>query len=136
MIKSLIKNKKIFSTLLPAFGLTFVFVGGFFSSNTRLEKIAEYALETEAPYEFLAAEFDVPVIIVEDCIKRAIAKDRIKYEKLNKIYDKSNQIESSIEDIERTYKAYNLVLRGYEIDDIVKARIDYVYKYLVDNDLL
>lgn len=85
-----------------------------------IEKIAEYALETEAPYEFIAAEFDVPVIIVEDCIKRAIAKDRIKYEKLNKIYDKSNQIESSIEDIERTYRAYNLVLRGYEIDDIVK----------------
>jgi hypothetical protein len=85
-----------------------------------IEKIAEYAIETEAPYEFIAAEFDVPVIIVEDCIKRAIAKDRIKYEKLNKIYDKSNQIESSIEDIERTYKAYNLVLRGYEIDDIVK----------------
>lgn len=85
-----------------------------------IEKIAEYALKTEAPYEFIAAEFDVPVIIVEDCIKRAIAKDRIKYEKLNKIYDKSNQIESSIEDIERTYRAYNLVLRGYEIDDIVK----------------
>lgn len=85
-----------------------------------IEKIAEYAIETEAPYEFIAAEFDVPVIIVEDCIKRAIAKDRIKYEKLNKIYDKSNQIESSIEDIERTYRAYNLVLRGYEIDDIVK----------------
>ena len=85
-----------------------------------IEKIAEYAIETEAPYEFIAAEFDVPVIIVEDCIKRAIAKDRIKYEKLNKIYDKSNQIESSIEDIERTYRAYNLVLRGYEIDDIAK----------------
>ena len=85
-----------------------------------IEKIAEYALETEVPYEFIAAEFDVPVIVVEDCIKRAIAKDRIKYEKLNQIYDKSNQIESSIEDIERTYKAYNLVLRGYEIDDIVK----------------
>ena len=45
MSKSLIKNKRPISLLLSILSLAIVFIGGFFSSNTKLEKIAEYATE-------------------------------------------------------------------------------------------
>lgn len=45
MFELLLKHKKKISLLLSVLGLTLVFISGFFSANTQLEKIAEYATE-------------------------------------------------------------------------------------------
>lgn len=45
MFGLLVKHKKKVSLLLSVLGLTFVFISGFFTANTQLEKIAEYATE-------------------------------------------------------------------------------------------
>lgn len=43
MLKINKKNIKLASIVFSLIGLTFIFIGGMFSSNTKLEKIAEYA---------------------------------------------------------------------------------------------
>ena len=45
MLKKLLKHYRIYSICLSLLGLMLVFIGGIFSANTQIEKVANYATE-------------------------------------------------------------------------------------------